>query len=126
MFRFAPYGAKSSEWDATVVVVTSGSTGPCVCCKLPNTIMEPSRVPNGLPALLRVCRLCTRHQEGGHSTLLRKREHTHRQMWAENTREQLERAGEAHRAELTARDARIAELTKELDSTHRPSPTRTR
>ncbi|ORT47062.1 hypothetical protein [Frankia sp. KB5] len=47
--------------------------------------------------------------------MMKKREVTHREIWFEDARFRLERADKAHRTELAARDAQIAELMKELD-----------
>lgn len=102
----------SGKWIA--VLMYTVRTGRCDCCKLEHAIMAQPRNPDGLPAEVRICGICTRHL-GDYSTIARKREQAHFDLWAEDAREHAEQAAKEHSRQVAVLQERVAELLAELE-----------
>lgn len=94
--------------------MTAAPTGPCECCQRQNAILGPVRAPNGLPAANRICAICLRHL-GDATSIARRREAQHAEMWAEDQREALQALEERHSRILDGLQQQIARLRQTLE-----------
>ncbi len=100
----------------SVVRAILASVTYCPCCRSVNAQFARPKVPDGLPAQVTVCGICTRHLGDGPKTTER-REREHFEQWQED----IELLKQRHADELAARDGlaeelrtKIADLEKEL------------
>jgi hypothetical protein len=77
----------------------------CACCQSPNAHFGPPRVPDGLPAKVTVCGICTRHL-GNSPADVRRRDREHFEQWTQDA----ELLTEEYREALAKRDEHIEEL----------------
>ena len=56
----------------------AGEYGPCACCRQEYTLLVKARVPDGLPAKIRICVGCASHQ-GDHQAARDRRSQDHTQ-----------------------------------------------
>jgi hypothetical protein len=59
--------------------VPPGEYGPCACCRQMDTLLVKARVPDGLPAKIRLCVGCAGHQ-GDHRAASAQRSRDHAEL----------------------------------------------
>jgi hypothetical protein len=91
----------------------------CPCCKSANAQFARPKVPDGLPAKVTICGICTRHLGDGPRTR-DQREREHFEQWQED----IELLKQRHADELAARDGLVAELRTKIANLERELRTR--
>ena len=95
-----------ADWSKrSVRCGTLAGMAHCACCRSPNAHFGPPRVPDGLPAKVTVCGICTRHL-GNSPADVKRRDQDHFEQWAQDA----ELLTEDYRDALAKRDEHIEEL----------------
>lgn len=86
----------------------------CPCCGRTNAHYVPVRAPDGLPSRPVVCGLCAKHQ-GSNGYDLKRRDHTHIDMWREDLRDREQALTDAHEQVVGKLQAQITRLEGKLE-----------
>jgi hypothetical protein len=101
-----PWMCPLGDWSKrSVRCDTLAGMARCACCRSPNAHFGPPRVPDGLPAKVTVCGICTRHL-GNSPADVKRRDQDHFEQWAQDA----ELLTEEYRDALAKRDEHIEQL----------------